>query len=422
MIDQDLYHDLRRQGLLLGDFLDQQLAALRAQQTAAVDSGLALDLLAYHTTPLGTATQRSLAEVHATYAHQTTTLDGLLAACRELYLLIDPAENRPDAEPTSRLPHDTLAPLVRNRFEESDAPGQRARRILESRESNGVDQPLADPLGEADLAIVEAGQAGMRKWHDPEVKLIDLSRAAREKRRKRDQLSRLVLVTSMVVITVVAGIAFWQWGVARDQAEKARTAQATAQAEATRADEEAAEALDAKATAEAESVRADEKAAEALDAQATAVAEAENARQAQVEAEVQARIARAGALAAHGQTELASPTDSSGSLALILAIDAVQTTLTSDETVLVGADAALRAAIDAAPPYVMTLPRHRPAGYALSATWSPDGKQIVTASDDDTAHIWDAATGEEVRQLVGHTDWVRSAAWSPDGNADRHRQ
>ena len=57
-----------------------------------------------------------------------------------------------------------------------------------------------------------------------------------------------------------------------------------------------------------------------------------------------------------------------------------------------------------------------------SAAYSPDGKHIVTASDDRTARIWDAATGQEVRPLTGHTDPVYSAAYSPDGTHHRHRQ
>ena len=57
-------------------------------------------------------------------------------------------------------------------------------------------------------------------------------------------------------------------------------------------------------------------------------------------------------------------------------------------------------------------------GPVTSAAYSPDGKFIVTASYDQTARIWDAATGQElegVSPLSGHTDWVTSAAYSPDG-------
>ena len=53
--------------------------------------------------------------------------------------------------------------------------------------------------------------------------------------------------------------------------------------------------------------------------------------------------------------------------------------------------------------------------WSTSATYSPDGKFIVTAGGDHTARIWDAATGQELRTLSGHSDWVNSAAFSPDG-------
>ena len=50
-----------------------------------------------------------------------------------------------------------------------------------------------------------------------------------------------------------------------------------------------------------------------------------------------------------------------------------------------------------------------------SAAYSPDGRRIVTASDDKTARIWDAATGAQLAVLSGHNDVVDSAAYSPDG-------
>ena len=35
-----------------------------------------------------------------------------------------------------------------------------------------------------------------------------------------------------------------------------------------------------------------------------------------------------------------------------------------------------------------------------SAAFSPDGARIVTASDDRTARIWDAATGAEIARMT----------------------
>ena len=55
--------------------------------------------------------------------------------------------------------------------------------------------------------------------------------------------------------------------------------------------------------------------------------------------------------------------------------------------------------------------------YVYSAVYSPDGRSIVSASWDDTVRIWDSDTGECLRVLEGHTSTVRSAAYSPDGRS-----
>jgi WD40 repeat protein len=51
-----------------------------------------------------------------------------------------------------------------------------------------------------------------------------------------------------------------------------------------------------------------------------------------------------------------------------------------------------------------------------SASFSPDGRKIVTASTDKTAKIWNAGTGALEGTLIGHTELVRSASFSPDGS------
>ncbi len=50
------------------------------------------------------------------------------------------------------------------------------------------------------------------------------------------------------------------------------------------------------------------------------------------------------------------------------------------------------------------------------ARFSPDGLQVVTASGDFAAHIWEVSTGRELMRLAGHEIYVTSAAFSPDGS------
>jgi WD40 repeat protein/serine/threonine protein kinase len=53
--------------------------------------------------------------------------------------------------------------------------------------------------------------------------------------------------------------------------------------------------------------------------------------------------------------------------------------------------------------------------FIVRASFSLDGKRIVTASADRTARVWDAATGRRITTLEGHQEAVRDARFSPDG-------
>jgi WD40 repeat protein len=62
---------------------------------------------------------------------------------------------------------------------------------------------------------------------------------------------------------------------------------------------------------------------------------------------------------------------------------------------------------------LLTLRGHT--AWVSSLAFSPDGKRIVTGSLDNTAKVWDTLTGQVKLTLQGHTGPLTSVAFSPDG-------
>ncbi len=59
-----------------------------------------------------------------------------------------------------------------------------------------------------------------------------------------------------------------------------------------------------------------------------------------------------------------------------------------------------------------TIPAESPLN---TVTFSPDGRTVAAGGLGDI-QLWDAVTGETVHTLTGHTNWVQSVAFSPDGS------
>jgi WD40 repeat protein/tetratricopeptide (TPR) repeat protein len=54
-------------------------------------------------------------------------------------------------------------------------------------------------------------------------------------------------------------------------------------------------------------------------------------------------------------------------------------------------------------------------GGVFSATFSPNGRFVVSNGRDRTLRLWDVESGEELHRFVGHADHIRGLAFSPDG-------
>jgi len=61
---------------------------------------------------------------------------------------------------------------------------------------------------------------------------------------------------------------------------------------------------------------------------------------------------------------------------------------------------------------VLRLPHDLP---VVTASFTPDGKQIVTASAVGTARVWDASNGQPLTPPLVHGSAVNSASMSADG-------
>ena len=84
---------------------------------------------------------------------------------------------------------------------------------------------------------------------------------------------------------------------------------------------------------------------------------------------------------------------------------------------LYGAEGSIWLARSLAPPIHLARALRGPwPGRAVNGVaFSPDGRVLATASDDNTARLWNPITGEQLRTLTGHTWGVTSVAFRPDG-------
>jgi WD40 repeat protein len=424
--DRTRYETLRKQGVLLGDFLDQQLAALEREHGEPVRSGLVLDLLEYHTTALGTAEQCHRESLELRYAHRRELLPELLGSCTSRYLLVE--GTGPGS--STRLAHDTLGSLVQERFKTSLRPGQRARRILENRATDWKDGQVGAVLDRADLSTVERGLSGMRAPTADELRLLDASRMAEQRRRDED--------------------AEHQWRL-HEAVEQRKQAEIQAHAETERRLEEqraanralrrrtyvlrallaAALFLTVVATYEWRMARTRQFEAErhsarlALD-QGLSLCQQGESHRGMLWLARSLRIAPAEAtdlrdyirlnLTAWGHpfhrllrsVQHASP--DAGESSPLLAIVA----FSPDGTRLATACGHTTRLWNTATAQPIGEPLSHKI-FVRAVAFSPDGRRLATASDDATARLWDTATGQPIGRELSHHKSVRVVAFSPDG-------
>ncbi len=213
------YQSLKREGLLLNDFLHQKIEEIKTWNKEAVVSGLLLNLLLFHTTPKGTAARRSLTEIGARYPQRAKFLPQLIAEVKNRYLLVEVAAENGTFDLS--LAHDTLAPILLEMAQISDLPAQKAERILAGKMSDWTPGDVANALDNAQLKAVEEGAWGMRALSEEEQKLVE---ASLERRKRTKRTRRRVIGAGILMILAIFGASVFAWiqkGMAETNAERA---------------------------------------------------------------------------------------------------------------------------------------------------------------------------------------------------------
>ena len=414
----DLYQRLKKQGILLNDFLEQQLQKLAKWRPDVVESGLALEILAFHTTPLGTAEQRSRNQLRRLFSHQKDLLPALIQKCKDLYLLVDPAKDRRGRASgrATRLAHDTLAPLIRQKYEKSDKPGQRASRILASKMTDFDEKKTEIWIDETDLKIVESGLNGMRNLNDREQKLLAISR---EKKDRNQKIRRTVWAVGAAMAIIIVFVALFAWNNMIKAQQQATVAKANYLAILANDVFKTDKIRSLRIAEEAYRLMADEPPVYLQQLMHTVFySQPESFRKplglphaAQVSSAVFSPDGKKIITASWDKTAKLW-TVAGDSIAVFKHIFPVTSVAFSpDGKSLLISSLDNTAKIRTLEGDSLAVFQHR--NKVNSAVFSPDGKKILTASSDSTAKLW-AVDGKLVGEFR-HNDQVYSAIFSPDG-------
>lgn len=151
--------------------VENQLSKMEAQPSPhreLYQNGLTLDLLNYLTTSGSTAAIRADDDLQQRYYLKPQELTAHLSLLENLQLVIR-ISNRKERKFT-RLAHDSLAPIIRQRFEQSHLPTQRGHRIFASKKQ--VDKDGGFTMGliqdKDDIAILDQAKYFMCQWSEAE--------------------------------------------------------------------------------------------------------------------------------------------------------------------------------------------------------------------------------------------------------------
>jgi hypothetical protein len=202
---------------ILERFFNDRLKSVINDYPDENQSGLILDLLNYHITEFQTAdtvlfendynadakdkNEDKKKSVSTIYSHiNRERINRLLESLIRHHLLHTILRNSNGSLTQTRLVHDTLAPIVNTYYVNSEKPGQRARRILET-QANEWKNGNKDPLSKTDLKIVNSGLNGMRNTTPKENEILAHSNKKARLESHVFYSSAIIVILSVVIST-----------------------------------------------------------------------------------------------------------------------------------------------------------------------------------------------------------------------------
>lgn len=202
-----LYQELVEDGQAVRNFLFDQLEAIGNKLPEAFESGMVLDLLAFHITKNTTAGIKTEEEIFETYPHSHELIAQTLKVCIEFNLLLDVSVN----QKATQLAHDVFAGILYYGQLSSMRPVQQSNRILHSGLHSIQLGSTGTLFDDYELALIEKALPFMRKLTEEETQLLDKSKKESERRLHRAQkmkMVRNVVIAASIVVSLVISFLF----------------------------------------------------------------------------------------------------------------------------------------------------------------------------------------------------------------------
>lgn len=209
-----LYSNLRDEGLLLNSFIDRSLSLIKQGMEGAVESGFVLELLRSFINNRGSVTKLNFSYLVSKYPYAQQVLKKLTEQLTAQFLLVETPASVGGTE--FSLAHDILATTIREMYDQSDLPVQRAMRILRNKETDWKNkQNKANLLTETDVILIDSAIQWLPKPDKTTQELLERSRKHWNRQQVIRKYRKIIIAAAFMALSLftIAFIFLWRQAV-----------------------------------------------------------------------------------------------------------------------------------------------------------------------------------------------------------------